>query len=411
MTSIDLDLLLAASRQGGGSCLSSVTELEPAGGEHTSVAPAKFASADKNKKGGVYAFEQRFLDGILRTVAIIDSKQSQLNRVEEALQLAIEDKHPLLSRVPRIEVVYRHQGGHEERHYDLTLPHRAYDGHFRAATRDGKPAGELAEYRALRDATPANARALLEGSPVTLVFGGWDSMRKAHQSRWRSALVGEIIGFCANDRVAMRGGARVDPVGMSINLSPKNLVAAAERQRGEMSGKKIDAIAKSAAGGKGAKKDEPISASSLVLGGIPPALNQLAGVACDRIIRSHVLSMATLRQMRFGADAEGNAACRALLAALALNGLARSDSELRLRANCDLTESGASEVVLDQRFGAKLTLDALTIEAADELLEQALGYAEKTARINWKGQVLSLDGDPAIIAGSVDEEPGEDADA
>jgi CRISPR-associated protein Csb1 len=53
----------------------------------------------------------------------------------------------------------------------------------------------------------------------------------------------------------------------------------------------------------------------LGLGGIPPTLDTLAGVACIRIIRSDVLSFATLRQIRFGADAEGNAACRALLAA------------------------------------------------------------------------------------------------
>jgi len=55
-----------------------------------------------------------------------------------------------------------------------------------------------------------------------------------------------------------------------------------------------------------------VSASMLGLGGIPPTLEALAGVACHRIIRSHVLSFAALRQIRFGSSPEGDAACRAL---------------------------------------------------------------------------------------------------
>src|SRR5439155_17240026 len=101
--------------------------------------------------------------------------------------------------------------------------------------------------------------------------------------------------------------------------------------------------------------------SMLGLGGIPPTLETLAGVACHRIVRSHVLSFAALRQMRFGAGAEGDAACRALLAALALNALARSDSELYLRANCDLRESAAPVVEIDQRGDGRRRLSALSV--------------------------------------------------
>jgi len=73
-------------------------------------------------------------------------------------------------------------------------------------------------------------------------------------------------------------------------------------------------------------------------------METLAGVACHRIVRSHVLSFAALRQIRFGAGPDGDAACRALLAALALAALARSDAELVLRANCDLVEAGPAQV-------------------------------------------------------------------
>ena len=355
MSKITLDLLLEASMPGGASCLTSVTELEPAAGPHASVAPAKFASPNSSNNKGVYAYEQRFLDGTVRQAVIIDSKQSQLNRGEAALHQAITDDHPTLSRLPRVEVRYERDGLVEE-FSDLTLPHRIFDGHIRAGTVDGQPVTQLPAYRAVRDATPANARALLDASPVSLVFGSWDSSRATRQGRWRSALVGEIVGFCEDDKPTTRGGARVDPVGMQIQLGEAELKALADGQRAELSFKTYDKAVKEAA--KAAKNGKPVSASMLGLGGIPPTLDALAGVACHRIIRSHVLSFATLRQIRFGTGTRGDAACRALLAALALNALARSDAELYLRAKRGPRGRGPPVVGVDQPRGARLAARA-----------------------------------------------------
>jgi CRISPR-associated protein Csb1 len=406
MRSLDLATLLAAGSPGGSSCLTSTTALEPAGGRHTSVAPAKFA--ERGKKGGVYAYEQRYLGDESRYAVVIDSKQSQLNRAEQALTQAIEDGHPLLSRVPHVQVTYERDGAIEH-YYDLTLPHRVFDGHIRAGTIDGQATTQTPAYRAVRDASPANARALLETSPVTLVFGGWDSSRRSRQGRWRSALVGEIVGFVSASRdqtgalmepkPGLRGGARVDPVGMQINLGKKAMTELADRQQADLSPDTHDKIVKAASGIKVGKSE---SASALGLGGIPPTLDQLAGVACDTIIRTHVLSFATLRQMRFGAGVEGDAACRALLAALALNALARSDAELCLRANCDLVEAEMPKVRLDQRGGAFLDVEPLSIDAADLLLGEALAHAEKVAEVTWSGLVMRVVGNPDIVSGAVE---------
>lgn len=411
MHSLDLATLLAAGSPGGSSCLTSTTALEPAGGRHTSVAPAKFA--ERNKKGGVYAYEQRFLGDESRYAVVIDSKQSQLNRAEQALAQAIEDGHPLLSRVPHVRVTYE-QDGAVEHYYDLTLPHRVFDGHIRAGTIDDIPTTQTPAYRAIRDASPANARALLETSPVTLVFGGWDSSRRSRQGRWRSALVGEIVGFVSASRdetgalrkpeAGLRGGARVDPVGMQINLGKKAMTELANRQQAELSPDTHGKIVKAASG---VKAGEAESASALGLGGIPPTLDQLAGIACDTIIRTHVLSFATLRQMRFGAGVEGDAACRALLAALALNALARADAELYLRANCDLVEAELAKVRLDQRGGAFLEVEPLSIDAADLLLGEALAHAEKVAEITWSGLAMRVIGNPDIVSGAVETDEKE----
>jgi CRISPR-associated protein Csb1 len=191
---------------------------------------------------------------------------------------------------------------------------------------------------------------------------------------------------------------------MQVRLTAVRLKELADAQRTELSRATYDKAAKPTAKTKEDKSEPLISASMLGLGGIPPTLDTLSGVACRKIVRSHVLSFASLRQMRFGAGPEGDAACRALLAALALNALARSDSELYVRANCDLRESGLAAVDIDQRGGGRLTLDPLTIDEADALLAAALADAEAKAGVSWNGVVLQIVGNPAIAAGAVADE-------
>jgi len=402
-TTLDLDDLVIATSQAGASCLTSVTELLPAAGPHASVAPAKFASRQSDQ--GTFAYETRYDDGVASDVVVIDSKQSQLNRAEAALRSAIADGHGVLSRLPRLVVSYVH-GGEVVEFSDLELPHRAFDGHLRAGTIDGRPATQHESYRRIRDAHPGDALALLEASPASLVFGSWDSTRAARQGRWRSILVGEIIGFCEKPLESqLKGGARNDPLGMRIELTGPALKDLAERQKGELGRATYDKVVKAAAA---AKADKRAKTSPVGLGGIPPTLEALAGVACRRIVRSHVLSFAALRQIRFGKGAEGDAACRALLAALALDGLARADAELVLRANCDLVEAGPTRVVLHGRGGETTEHVALTIAQADDLLATALAHAEEAASISWDGVVLRVTGDPAIAAGAVDEEAEDD---
>lgn len=402
MRTLDLDLLLQASAAGGSSCLSSTTRLRPAGGQHTAVAPAKYLQGAGSQAKSVYVYERRFLDGECRHTVLLDAKQAQLNRVEAELERARQDGHPLLSRLPHVQVTYGEPGS-DQTYTDLTLPHRVYDAHIRAGTVDGVPTTQTGQYRAVRDASPADARALLDVSPVTLVLGGWDSSRKSRQGRWRSALVGEVVGFVPAESVGdpgLRGGARIDPVGMQMQVTGAALKQMAEAQKAELSGPNYAKVTKQADGAK----DRAVGAAELGFGGIPPTLTSLGGVACEPILRTHVLSFAALRQMRFGSGPDGDAACRALLAALALAGLARSDAELHLRANCDLVEDAPTTVTLDQRGGQELSLDALDIDAADALLAAALAQAERVAGITWNGLAMAVTGNPDVVRGAVAEQ-------
>ena len=383
MSMITLQHLLDACSPGGASVLTSVTPLEPAAGPHASVAPAKFVSGSKS----VFAYERRFWNGEAVTAVLIDSKQSQNNRLEAAVSAAIADEDPVLTRTPRIEL--RFEDG--QVYSDLDLPHRAFDGQIRAGTINGEPVTSVQEFRKLRDATVNHARPLLERSPMTLLLGGWDASRKTHQGRYRSILADQDGGAEANQ--SKRGGARIDPVGMRIDLGDKERKAIAEAQKHELS-----ASTHKSASGKNGK------ASTLGLGGIPPSLEQLGGVTCQAIIRSHVLSFAALRALRFDSPTpEGDVACRALLAALALNGLARSDAELLLRANCDLVEAGPAVVTLDKRYGQKESFEPLSIDQAQELLSAAIDHATQVANLTWDGSVLGVEGNPAILAAAADD--------
>ena len=390
MPTLTYEQLRAACSPGGSTALVSVTELAPAGGPHAAVAPARYVKGDN----AVFAYETRFVDGEAVTVAVLDSKQSQLNRIEAAILQDIEDGNAVLGKTPRISVSYR---GGEINFTDLELPHRAFDGHIRAGTVDGQSVTAHTAYRAARDASPRNARALLEMSPGSLVFGSWDSTRKTRQGRYRSALVGEIIGVLANQsdhgrKESLRGGARVDPVGMSVQLQGDDLLAIMNLQRDELSPKLIKKVEAAA------KKPKSTSASGLGLGGIPPSLDALGAVACSRILRTHVLSFAALRQLRFGGEPAASVDSRALLAAYALAGLARSDSELYLRANCDLVESSPAKVTLDRRGGGFDELEPLSIAAADALLAEALARASKDSGITWDGQVFTVIGNDEIFS-------------
>lgn len=393
MSTITLQHLLDACSPGGASVLTSVTPLEPAAGPHASVAPAKFVSGSKS----VFAYERRFWNGEAVTAVLIDSKQSQNNRLEAAVSAAIADEDPVLARTPRIEL--RFEDG--QVYSDLDLPHRAFDGQIRAGTINGEPVTSVEEYRKLRDATVDHARPLLECSPMTLLLGGWDASRKSHQGRYRSILVGEIIGILADQdggaeaNQSKRGGARIDPLGARIQLDRAGRKAIADAQKEELSKKTYD---------NSIGKNEKEGLARLGIGGIPPSLEQLGGVTCQAIIRSHVLSFAALRALRFDSPTpEGDVACRALLAALALNGLARSDAELLLRANCDLVETGPAVVTLDKRYGQKESFEPLSIDQAQELLSAAIDHAIQAANLTWDGSILVVEGNPTILAAAADD--------
>ena len=390
---LELNDLKRAVQPGQATTLTSITRLQPAAGPHASIAPARYT----RDQTGVYAYETRFVAGEPVRTVLVDSKSSAANRLETAIEDAIEDGHALLTRMPRVEVTYEANG--ELRTFsDLTLPHRLFDAHIRAGTIDGKPTTQHDAYVAARNASPANAWDILALSPITVAFGGWDSHRKTRQGRYPSILVGEIIGVLADQeserpREARHSGARVDPVAAGLKIEQEEMKKLVDLQAHELGKKNVDKA-----------KTGKLKPSELGFGAIPPGVEELAGIATREIIRSHVLSFALLRRLRFGKGPEGDESIRALLAALLLNALARSDSELYLRANAHLVEAERPVVKIDLRGGEQIALAPLTIEAMDAVLQEAYEHARATAGLDWSGQKLQVTGNPVVLASADDSE-------
>lgn len=411
LTPLSLDDILAACAAGGGTALCVTTPLRPAGGAGAVIAPARVVDGNAS----VYAYERRMeVDeetGDASTVwtVVVDTKQSVSNRDEAAIEAARREpgtpEGDALLRVPTIQVTYN---GHAWS--DLTLPHRAYDAHIRSAFLDGQPVTQAEVYRAVRNVTKLDARALAEVAPTSLVLGAWDSTRKSHQARFQTCLTGEVIGVLADQDTPpspattnRRAAGRFDPVAASVRPDEKVVTALVRQQSEELSDKLQDKILKEAK----KKGSAGSSMSTLGLGHIPPSLEGLGGVACRSITRRRVLSFSALRQLRFGGDAQADVAVRALLAAYGLLGMALSDRELFLRANCDLVEAGRPRVVLDLRYGDERELAPITPEVALDVFLAALRHAEATAGLRWEGQVLSLEGNTDILGAVSSDEPEE----
>ncbi len=368
MSTLSYPQLAAAGEPGGAIALSLVTELAPAGGPHAGIAPARYVVG---RNTPTFAYQTRFIDGDPAATVIVDHRQGQLDRVEAAIVSAIRDEHPLLCRVPRVRVSYDDDRSGPGCYTDLELPQRIFDRHILAGTVDGTPVPAHPVYRAARDCSPADARALLELSPGSLVFGA----RDAGPACFPGALTGEIIGVLADQR----DGAGTQP-------GP-----AEPDQAG-----RIEESAK----GRGDKAGPTVIRDP---GGEPSTSQPPVVVGCRRIIRTQVLSFTALRALRFDAGPAGDAACRALLAAYALAGLVRANAELAVGVDCDLVEAGPTAMKLDARNGAFVALDPPSIEQADELLERALEAARREADISWRGQIFEVTGDPAVDAGEAGE--------
>jgi CRISPR-associated protein Csb1 len=310
---------------------------------------------------------------------LVDSVQSQANRLEEALLAAVREKAIPL---PYVTVDFRQaQLAGLTEITSLDAPHRVYDAILRDSLLDGQPFMRSALGLRLAEAKAGDATALLEASPTALLFGAWHSTGEGGGlgAKFPRCLVSEIVAVDvpvedgpADSRTGeievrtsgRRTGSRIDPLGV-LNLKAKRSDVKIYK------GADGWAISEKGAG-KGAKEVRP---SEINHGNIAPTVQPL-GITCDYAEHTAVLSFAGLRRLGFG-GAERDAAGRALLAALGVVALAEQDARgYALRSRCDLVCEGRAPYELVHADGTTERLE-VGRDAARTLYTAAWDTARK----------------------------------
>lgn len=352
------------------------TRLQPAGGEGDKVFPPTYA-------GAVYAKEDRQINGAKVPCVLLDSVQAQANRLEEALQRALDAG--TLKNVPVLNVDFTGIGLLDEvgRVSSLEAPHRIADAILRDSLLDKEPFRKSELGKSLDQASLQNATPLYKLCPTALVFGLWDSAgpKGGLGAKFQRALVSEIIGV--NAEIGVKTSSRIDPLGMR---------AAAKVIKKPDGGYEL----------AGEKAKEGVSPSEVNHGNIPPDISAAGGVTLDYAEQTVVLSLAALRKLRFPVDGkttpERDAAARTVLAALALTAaMLAAESGFDLRSRCLLWPTDVMKWELLETPGKTPTEFTITAKEAIKLLEEAVAAAEKLGLV-WQREPVKLTPSPNLVA-------------
>ena len=373
-----------------GAALRRRQRLQPVGGQGDKVFPPTYPGEGNNAPPR-HVYERRRLNGQDVWCVLIDSVQSQANRLEECLLEAIRDGLP----IPYVEVDFSNaQLDGITRITSLDAPHRVYDAIFRdSMLEEDKPFMESAVGQRLARASAEDASALLEISPTALLFGAWHSTGQGGGlgAKFARCLVSEIMGIDVpvdelvnprtgeiNARTAgRRTGSRIDPLGVLRKV---------EVFKGESGWSTTEKGA-----GDNAKEVRP---SEINHGNIVPSV-QILGVTCDYAEHTFVLSFAALRRLRFGGS-EKDVAGRSLLAALGLVALTEQDTRgYALRSRCDLVCDGRTPLDLVHSDGTTKGVE-IKNETARALYKLAFDKAQQ-AGFKLSAEPLCLTPQPKLV--------------
>jgi CRISPR-associated protein Csb1 len=374
-SSITLEKLHSAVG-GSAAAFRSRTRLQPAGGEGDKVFPPTYA-------GAVYAKEERQINGAKVPCVLLDSVQAQANRLEEALQRALDTG--TLKNVPVLNVDFTGLGLLDEvgRVSSLEAPHRIADAILRDSLHEGQPFRKSDLGKSLDQASLQNATPIYKLCPTALIFGLWDSTgpKGGLGAKFQRALVSEIVGV--NAQIGVKTSSRIDPLGM--RAAAKVL-------------KKADGSYELA----GEKAKDGVSPSEVNHGNIPPDISVTGGATVDYAEQTVVLSLPALRKLRFPVDGkttpERDAAARTVLAALALTAAAlAAESGFDLRSRCLLWPTDAMKWELLETPGKTPTEFTVTATDAIKLFEAAVAAAEKLGLV-WQKAPVKLTPSPNLVA-------------
>lgn len=225
------------------------SRLQPAGGEGDKVFPPTYA-------GAVYAVEKRKIperDEPVQCV-LLDSVQSQANRMEEALQIAVESGD---LAIPLIQVDfsdYAPTGNEEEDRENgkfrddlgkitsLQVPHRLADAILRDSEVEENDGGQTKPVpfryskigKGINTASLRNATPIFRLCPTALLFGMWDSTgpKGGLGAKFERAMVSEVVGI--NASFGIKTASRIDPIITNTGAKTRNIVLYQSKEEGRI---------------------------------------------------------------------------------------------------------------------------------------------------------------------------------
>ena len=364
---------------GNSAAFRSITEYQPAGGPGDKVFPPTY-------EGGSYATEPRYIDGEEVPCVLLDSVQSQANRMEMAL---LDEWDAGRAPLPVITVDFRGDDLPKPfRVTSLEAPHRIADALLRDSELEGVMFRKSDPGKRLDTLDIRNAAALFELCPTALIFGMWDSTgpRGGSGVKFQRALVSEIVGLHAKQ--GKRTSSRIDP-------------AQILRSAGPVYRTKDDSwtLDQAETGERNSKGVRPAEVNH---GNIVPSIAD-GGFTISKAVQTTVLSLPALRRLRFplngaGPDPQVDLAARTALAAQALFAatLVREQGA-DLRSRC-LLYATAPVVwkLLDSPGGEPREFD-LPGEQAREVYQQAVKAARDTG-LPWLEQEMVLKPSRQLLA-------------
>lgn len=376
--------------------------LQPAGGPGDKVFPPTY-------KGALYAVEERRIrrdDGPEEVVpcVLLDSVQSQANRMEEALQDAVDAGQ---IHIPVIEVHFPDAELLQPvgRVTSLQAPHRIADAILRDSLLNGTRFPESEEGKRLAAVGLRNATPLYELCPTALVFGIWDSTgpRGGLGAKFQRAIVSEVVGVGA--AFGTKTSSRIDPLQIRLHAGP---IYRAESEEG------IPWTTDKAAAQKEGKNPKlwgkSGKPSEVGHGNVTPSLDidprterpLAGGVTVAYAEQTIVLSLTALRRLRFpkgdgSKNPRRDSAAQTVLAALGLCAATLAiDNGLDLRSRCLLWPDGPAEWELLKVPGEPPERYRLDADSAVAVLKAAVEAAQATG-LKWREQPLTLKASPELV--------------
>ena len=331
---------------------------------------------------GQHIFRPSWIDGESRESVLLDSVQSQANRIELAV---LEACHRGQIEYPDIELRVNADTG-EEMYSVLELSHRVYDAALRMTTLDGKPFAKSDIGRTIYSSRTEKATALYTHAPMTLVLGGWDSHGGGGPlvAKLPRLVTSEIVGLDA--KPIDRGAVKFDPMDIRKDAGPFYESGDSERQW------EIDKAK--------ASKNKEYKPSEVGLGNVPNFSHH--GAVITNAVQTSLISCSAVRRLRFEKrdgtyDDTRDHAGQTAIVALGLFGLMKQmESGYNLRSGCDLIPEKEPKLEIIGRSLEDLETHSISAGAALSALNKALSSARDSG-LEWRKEKVVADADERLV--------------